>query len=159
VRRAIWFLLTDPAVVPLLTALYVAIGVAFVLSDYTLNNEGLLTHYWASWLRQEFAAVLFFQRTKPVLCLLYAPASAGGPWAAVVAHTVVAATTIPMTAAIGRALGLGLPNFPALAVALSPVYFFGGPAGVSNVDAVTGITLVVYLLCMRRLPFAAGVVA
>ena len=83
-----------------------AIGVAFVLTDYTLNNEGLLTHYWASWLREEFAAVFFFQRTKPVLCLLYAPASAWGPWATLVAHTIVAATTIPMLAAIARALGL-----------------------------------------------------
>jgi hypothetical protein len=154
-----WFLLADPAVVPLLTLLYVAVGVTFVLTDYTLNNEGLLTHYWASWLREEFAAVFFFQRTKPVLCLLYAPASAGGPWATLVAHTVVGATTIPMLAAIGRALGLTLPNFPALVVALSPLYLLGGPAGVENVDGVTGITLVLYLLCARRLPFAAGIVA
>jgi hypothetical protein len=154
-----WLLLTDPAVIPLLTALYVTIGVACVLTNYTLNNEGLLTYYWASWLREEFAAVFFFQRTKPVLCLLYAPASAGGAWATLVAHTVVGATTIPMMAAIGRAVGLKLPNFPALAVALSPLYLLGGPAGVENVDGVTGITLVLYFLCVRRLPFAAGVVA
>jgi hypothetical protein len=153
------FLLSDPAAIPLLTAAYVASGIVLVLTDYTLNNEGLLTHYSASWARRDFLPVFFFQKVRPVLCALYAAISAGGPRATLVAHVAVAAMAIPMMAATARSLGHRLPNLPALAVALSPVYFYGGPAGLSNVDGVVGIALVLYLLCARRLPLAAALVA
>jgi len=158
-RRVTGFLLTAGAALPLLTALYVALGLLFVFTDYTLNDEGLLTYYWASWARQEFVAVLFFQRVRPVLSALYLPASLGGLHSTLVAHVILAALSLPMLAATARALGQRLPNLPALGIALSPLYFYGGAAGFSNVDGVVGISLALYLLCARRRAFLAGLVA
>lgn len=142
-----------------LTAAYVLFGLAFVATDYTLHDEGLLPYYWASWARQDFVPVIFFQRLKPILCTLYAPFSAGGAHATLVAHVLVAAAAIPLIAGTARALGHRLPNLSALILACSPLYFYGGPAGLSNVDGVVAMALVLYLLCARRAPFAAGAVA
>lgn len=158
VRRVTGSLLSGPAVIPLLAVVYVTAGVVLVLTDYTLNDEGLLTYYWANWARQEFVPVFFFQRIRPVLSALYLPASAGGVHGTLIAHVVVAALSLPLIAAVARALGHRLPNLPALAMALSPVYFYGGPAGFSNVDAVVGISLALYLLGVRRRPLLAGLV-
>src|SRR5207248_3168175 len=93
------------------------------------------------------------------LCALYLPRSAAGVHWTLVAHVVVAALSLPMLAAIARALGYRLPNLPALAIALSPLYFYGGPAGLSNTDGAVGICLTLYLLCARRRPVVAGVEA
>ena len=158
-RRVTGFLLSNPAAIPALTAAYLAAGIVLVLTDYTLNNEWVLIHYYASWARRDFVPVFFFQRVHPVLCALFGPISAGGARVTLVAHVVVAATAIPMMAATARSFGYRLPNLPALVVALSPLYFYGGPAGFSNVDGVVGIALVLYLLCVRRQAFAAGLVA
>ncbi|MFI5365361.1 MAG: hypothetical protein ACHQ4J_07030 [Candidatus Binatia bacterium] len=158
-RRVMGLLLSDPAAIPIFVAIYVAAGVMFVLTDYTLNDEGLLTYYWGSWARQAFVPVFFFQRIRPVMAALYLPASAGGVHVTLIAHVVVAALSLPMLAAVARALGHRLPNLPALAVALSPLYFYGGPAGFSNTDGVVGICLALYLLCARRRPLLAGVVS
>lgn len=158
-RRWVSYVLSSPAAIAPLAACYAVAGIAFVLTDYTLNNEGLLTHYWASWARQDFFAVLFYQKIKPVLCVLYAPITGLGSRATLIAHVVVAMTAIPLLAATARSLGYHLANLPALIVALSPFYFFGGAAGFSNVDGVVGITAVWYLVCARRAPFLAGVVA
>ncbi len=152
------FLLTDPAAVALVTTMYVIAGVVFVLSDYTLNDEGLLTHYWANWALRDFVPVFFLQKVHPVLCALYAAVSAGGVRATLLAHVVVAATAMPMLASVARSLGHRLPNVSVLIVALSPLYFYGGAAGFSNTDGIVGICLVLYLLCRRRSPLAAGLV-
>ncbi|MGH7126209.1 MAG: hypothetical protein ACREFI_17670, partial [Stellaceae bacterium] len=152
-------LLSAPAVIPILAVAYIAIGSLFVITDYTLNDEGLLTYYWASWARRDFIPVFFFQRIRPALAALYLPASVFGVHATLIVHVVVAALAIPLLAATARALGHRLPNLPAIAVALSPLYFYGGPAGFSNVDGVVAICLVLYLLCARRRPLLAGIVA
>lgn len=157
-RRLIGALLSAPAVIPILVAAYIAIGSALVITDYALNDEGLLTYYWASWARQEFIPVFFFQRIRPVVAALYLPASAFGVHATLIVHVAVASLSIPLLAATARALGHRLPNLPALAVAMSPLYFYGGPAGFSNVDGVVGICLVLYLLTARW-PVIAGMVA
>jgi hypothetical protein len=157
-RHALSVLLTARAAVYLTAAIYVVAGVVLVVTDYTINDEGMLTHYWASWLRRDFVPVFFFQKAKPVLCVLYAAVSAGGPRATLIAHVIVAAAAIPMLAATARALDYRLPNLPALILALSPLYFYGGAAGLSNVDGVVGIVLTLFLLCVLRLPFAAGLV-
>ncbi len=153
------FLWRSPAVAIALAVFYAVAGAILVYSDYTLNNEGLLTYYWASWARQSFVAVFFFQKVKPVIAALYAPITVLGPHATMLFHTLVAAAAVPMIAAVARALGQARPNLPAAVIALSPVYFFGGPAGVSNVDGMAGIVFSLYLLVARRSPFAAGLVA
>ncbi len=157
-ERLMRWLVEDPAVIWLLTIAYILFGLLFVHSDYTLNDEGLLTHYWASWLRRDFLPVFFFQRVHPVLVVLYAPFSAAGAHATLVAHVLVGAAAIPLMAAIARALGQRLPNLPALTVALSPLYFYGGAAGFPNVDGIVGMVLALYLLCVRHWAFAAGLV-
>jgi hypothetical protein len=158
IRRTMGWLLADPAVVPLLAAIYVGVGAIFVFTDYTLNDEGLLTYYWANWARHAFVPVFFFQRVRPILCALYLPVSAAGVHWTLVAHVLVASLALPMLAAVARALGYRLPNLPAFALALSPLFFYGGPAGFSNADGAVGICLALYLLCARRWPLAAGLV-
>lgn len=158
-RRVLTFLLAEPGPLVVLVAVYVGAGIGLAVTDYALNDEGLLTHYWASFARRDFVPVFFFQRSHPVLSAFYAGVSAWGHQATMVAHVLVAATALPMVAATARSLGYRLPNLPALLLAVSPLYFFGGPAGFANVDGVVGITLVLYLLCARRLPVAAGLVA
>jgi hypothetical protein len=153
------FLLEDRAAVWFLTIAYILFGLFFVQTDYTLNDEGLLTHYWASWARQDFLPVFFFQKVKPVLCALYLPFSPGGVHATLAAHVVVSSMSIPMIASTARALGQRLPNLPAIVLALSPIYFYGGGSGLSNIDGVVGVSLVLYLLSSRRWPLLAGVVA
>lgn len=138
---------------------YVAVGLWFVHTDYALNDEGLLTHYWASWARQDFWPVLFFQKVKPVLATLYAPVSAGGAHATMAAHVVIAALAIPMIGSVARSLGHPAPVVASLIVASSPIFFFGGASGVSNIDGVVGVTAVLWLLACRRSPFLAGAIA
>ena len=142
-----------------ITVAYLLIGLLLAWNQTTLNDEGLLTHYWASWVRQDFLDVLFFQKLKPVLSILYALPSALGTRGTLMAHVLVSATAIPMMAAVSQALGQRFPPLVALIVATSPLFFFGGSAGFSNNDGIVGIALVLYLLCCRRAPLAAGLVA
>jgi hypothetical protein len=152
-------MLSASAFIPLLVAFYVIAGLTLVLTDYTLNDEGVLTYYWGAWARQAFIPVFFFQRVRPVLAALYLPVSAGGLHVTLMAHVATAALAIPMIAAVARALGQRSANLPALVMALSPLYFYGGAAGLSNTDGVVGISLVLYLLCVSHRPLLAGVIA
>lgn len=142
-----------------IAAVYVSTGVFLVVTQLTLNDEGLLTYYWARWLRSDFSATFFFQKLKPVLCLIYAVPAIFGIQAMMLVHVLVAASAVPLMAATARSLGHRLPNAAALVVAFSPLYFFGGSAGFANNDGVVGMTLVLYLLCARRRPLMAGFVA
>lgn len=142
-----------------LTAAYVFIGLIFALTDRNFHDEGLLTYYWAAWVRQDWAPVLFLQKTKPVLAALYAPVSGAGIRATMIAHVVLAATAIPALAATARRLGHALPNLPALAMAVSPLYLFGGSSGLSNVDGAAGVALAFCFLTGARQPWLGGFVA
>jgi len=156
--RALDFVLRDPRAILPMVAVYLAFGFAFLQTDYVLNDEGLATVVWASAARHELLAVLFFQKAKPVLSLLYLPAAALGFRTALGMHLAVASLAIPFLGATARALRLQLPNLPSLIVALSPVYFLGGAAGISNVDGVVGTALFLYLLIARKKDGWAGVV-
>lgn len=158
-RSVAEFVLTDRRVIAVLTIAYVVTGLLFVRSDYTLHDEGLLTHYWASWARQDFVPVFFYQKVKPLLAAIYAPFTAAGIRATMAAHVIVASTAIPMIAATARSLGHQIPNLPAIVVAFSPIYLYGGSAGLSNVDGLVGVILVVYLLTAQRRPLLAGIVS
>lgn len=151
-------LLTDRRVPWLIALVYVAASLVMIRTDYVLNDEGLFTYMSADYTRHAFAATFFFQKAKPVLCLLYLlPVWAGLSWF-LIAHTLVAAAAIPMIASIARALDIRLANLAAIILAFSPVYFFGGAAGVANTDGVAAILLFLYLLTVHRQFFAAGAV-
>lgn len=150
--------LTDRRVVWALTLLYVVVGVFCIATDYTLNDEGLVTVTTADLARHFPLEVLLVQKSKPVLALLYMPFTMFGIRTLLVAHLLVAAAAIPLAAAVARALRFSLPNVPALVIAASPGYLLAGPAGLSNTDGVVGVTLVLYLLLARRRAVAAGLV-
>jgi hypothetical protein len=156
--RAFFFAMRDRRALPWIAAAYLAFGLAFVFTDCVLNDEGLTTVVWAGAARHELLAVLFFQKSKPVLSLLYLPAGALGARPLLAMHVAVASLAIPLMGATSRALRLQLPNLPSLLLALSPVYFFGGAAGLSNVDGVVGTSLFLYLLIARKKEGWAGLV-
>lgn len=141
-----------------LTLLYILIGLVCIATDYTLNDEGLVTYTTADLARHAPIDVLFVQKVKPVLTLFYTMFSGLGVHGLLCVHLLVSALAIPMIAAVARALGFSMPNLPALALAFSPAFLFAAPAGLSNADGVMGVTLVLYLLLSRQNPLAAGVV-
>lgn len=157
-RRAVDSLGTSRLLLGGLTIVFAAAGVALVLGEGIVNDEGLMTHVFARWLTLEPWAVLFFQKVKPMVCVLYALPSLGGATSTLVAHVLVAALAAPMLAAVARRLGLRWPNLPALLLLASPLYLFGAAAGVSNTDGVALSTLVLYLTVARGWHWAAGLV-
>jgi hypothetical protein len=156
--RALSAVLSDRRAIVVLVAAYLALGLCFLATDYTLNDEGQVTVMFARWARTAPLAVFFFQRAKPILVALYLPAGFAGHRAVLACHLLVASAAIPLMYGTARALGLRLPVIAALAVAASPLYLLGGPAGISNVDGVLGVSLVLWLLAARRSWFAAGLV-
>lgn len=156
--RLLTGLLSGRAVVPVLMLLYIALGFWFLGNDYALNDEGLLTYLYANWASHDLWPVLFFQKAKPVLTLIYMPASLAGIPGFLVLHLVLSSLTLPLLVSLGRALGLGAPNAAAFVVALSPIFLLGGAAGLNNLDGLLGTTLFLYLLVVRRQPLAAGLV-
>jgi hypothetical protein len=155
---ALDFLLTDRRVPWVLAAGFFALGSVFAVTDYTLNDEGLFTFMSADQTRYAFNAIFFFQKSKPVLSLLYWLPVLGGLTPFFVAHTLVAALAIPMAAATARAMKILTPNVPAFILAFSPLYLFGAPAGLANTDGVAGVVVALWLLLALQRPFLAGVV-
>ncbi len=157
-RGAAW-LLQAPAATWLLTAAAVVLSLLAIAFDRYLHDEGLLTWYFAQMTAADPAALLFFQKSRPLLSLLYAPlALLGlGLTSFLVLHALIAAAALPLLAASARALGLGeTANLAPALLATSSLWFACGPAGVSNSDAVTGLCLVVFLWVVRERPLAAG---
>lgn len=148
----------DPRVLFVLTVLYIVVGIICVATDYTLNDEGLVTFTTADLARHHPLEVFFVQKAKPVLVLLYRPVAGLGVHGLLYVHLLAMAPAIAMIGAVARALGFALPNIPALALAASPAFLLAAPAGLSNADGVTGVVLVLYLLLARKNAFAAGLV-
>ncbi|MGH7788336.1 MAG: hypothetical protein ACRERC_15815, partial [Candidatus Binatia bacterium] len=157
-RRAVDALGSSRLALGGLTAVFAAAGLALVLGQGIVSDEGLLTHVFARWLTLEPLAALFFQKIKPTVCVLYAVPSLGGAQSTLVAHVLVAALAAPMLATVARRLGLRWPNLPALLLLASPLYLFGAAAGVSNTDGVALSILVLYLTVARGWHWAAGLV-
>jgi hypothetical protein len=156
--RGLGWGLRNRRVVAALTIAYLLIGAYFIATDYSLNDEGLQTFTVAELLRHEPLAVFFVQKVKPVLAVLYAPVVGFGLLPFLVMHLVLAAVSVPLISSVARALGFALPNVPAAVMAFSPVFLMVGPAGISNADGVTGLTLMLYLLLVRGSGVAAGLV-
>jgi|GEM_PF-1600473 len=136
---------SHPLVPWLLAAVYVSIGIGNVLSDTFLNDEGLLAYYFAGMLWDAPFHVFFWQKSRPFLSLLYAPAAAGGLSIFLIAHVVVASFAGPLAAAVARIWDHRYPNLPAVLVLASPLLIAAGPAGVTNADAVVLAVLAVWL--------------
>jgi hypothetical protein len=129
-----------------------------VLSARYLNNEGLVTWYFASLIGQEPIATLFFQKARPVVATLYAAIAPLGLRAFAIAHVLVAAAAIPLLAATAERLGQRCPNVPALIFASSPLVLMTAPGGHANLDAAAGLIVALWLLIVRRNSLAAGAV-
>jgi hypothetical protein len=157
ISRGVTFLLTDTRALACITAIYLLAGFALFHFDAALNDEGLIIHYVGTWARVDPQVVFFAQKAKPILAILYALPSLGGVAWTMMAHLVVSALALPLIAGFARRLGYRLPNFPALVIGFSPVFFLGGPAGIPNNDAVVGTVLVLFLLA-RGYSLSSGLV-
>ena len=151
------FVLSDRRALWLLTAAYVAVNLILLERAAVVNDEGLLVHYTATWVRLDLPAVFFLQKAKPVLSVLYALPAAAGVWWTMLAHVCVSALALPFLGEFAHSYGYRLPNVPALVVAASPVFLLGGAAGIANNDAIVGTALVLFLLGGGH-AFAAGLV-
>ncbi len=152
------WLMRAPAAAWLLSAAVVLFALVSAQSDRYLHDEGLLTWYFAQMTAADPAALIFFQKSRPLLGLIYAPLAALGVglWGFTVAHSLVAAAALPLLAATARSLGLKVANLAPALLATSALWLACGPSGVSNSDAVTGLALVLYLWIVRERPLLAG---
>jgi hypothetical protein len=151
-------LLRDRRVTWALTLVFAVVGSEAALRGRYFHDEGLLSWYFASLVRAEPVAALFFQKVRPTMALLYAPIAGLGFEVFAVVHTLVAAAGIPMIVAIARKFGHRAPNVAGLVLASSPLYMAAAPSGQSNVDGVVGLIVACWLLYVRERPGAAGAV-
>ncbi|HFE46278.1 MAG TPA: hypothetical protein ENJ18_12405 [Nannocystis exedens] len=152
------WLMCAPAATWLLSAGVVLFALIAAQTDRYLHDEGLLTWYFAQMPAAEPAALIFLQKSRPLLGLIYAPlATLGlGRWGFTVVHSLVAVSALPLLAATARSLNIKAANLAPALLASSALWLACGPAGVSNSDAVTGLALVLYLWIVRERPLAAG---
>ena len=157
-QRIFTLVFASRLVLGIMTVLFIVTGLLVVFGHFIIYDEGLLTYVFARWLVLDPIPVLFFQKIKPVACVLYAIPSLGGIEVTLATHVVLAALAAPMLAAVARTLDIRIPNLPALIVLVSPLFLVGAAVGISNVDGVVAITLFLYLAIARRSYWLAGVV-
>jgi hypothetical protein len=148
---------SHPLVPWLLAAAYATLGLHHVLADTFLNDEGMLSYFFAGLTWDAPLDTFFWQKSRPLLALFYAPAAAAGLSVFLVVHVVVAALAGPLAAAVARAWDHRYPNLAAALVLASPLMLAAGPAGVSNTDAVVLALFAVWLAARER-PLPAGLV-
>lgn len=142
-----------------LGACHFALSAVFVRQDTFLNNEGIFTFIAARMLPDDPVPVLFLLKLRPPIAALYAGPAALGFDAFGIAHALVAAAAVPLTAVLARALGHERPNLPALVVAASALLLACGAAGVGNADATTlGVLAATCSFAWKR-PALAGFLA
>ena len=141
--------------------LVLVLGLFFTLAGLSLqqgrylHDEGLLTHLFALMTARAPAAALFLQKTRPPISALYAPLSGSLDlffWA----HITVGALGVVALWLAARALGHAVPILAPAILALSPLYIGGSVAGLSNTDAVAGLSLFAWLYATDRRVGAAA---
>lgn len=142
--------LDRPAVTWAIAGAYVVIGMVLLFGVGIVHDEGLATYFFARFVGHDFAAAFFCQKFKPVVAAFYAPVAALGLRTFLVVHVLVGAAGVVLAARAARALGVGASALAAAIVAFSPVYLAGGPLGLSNVDGVVALCLVLDLYARRR---------
>ena len=156
--RAFAFTFESPLALGLMTSLFAVTGLVLVFGHFIVQDEGLSTYTFAHWLVLNPLPVLFFQKAKPVLGLMFAVPSTGGPEALLAVHVLVAALVAPMMAAVARSMGIRAPNLAALIVLVSPLFLFGAAAGISNCEGVFAVSVFLYLTLTQRRYWLAGIV-
>ncbi|MEM9191936.1 MAG: hypothetical protein AAGF12_22375 [Myxococcota bacterium] len=138
-------------------AAFAVYGVVAIVEDLHLNDEGLLTYYFAAMAGEAPLDVLFFMKSRPVVSLVFLPVAALGLDAFLIAHVLGASLAVVLVSMVAEALGHRRPWIAGAIMATSPLYLAGAPAGISNVDAVVGVCLSVLLLVRGRPGGAAAV--
>ena len=156
-RARINTLLRHPWVPWIVAAAFVVAELAAIHAEIFLNSEGILTWIFAGLTRESTVDMLFFQKARPPISLLYAPVAALGLRPFFWAHALFAALAIPLSAGLARRFNHKYPNLPAALVAFSPLYFAGGASGVQNTDGTVGLLAAAWLMA-RKEPMAAGLV-
>lgn len=148
-------LATHPGVSWLIAAAFAASGLVAIHANTFLNGEGILTWIFAGQMSEAPLDMLFFLKIRPPLSLFYAPIAVLGLKPFLQMHVLLGAFAIPLTASLARRFDHARPNFVALLVAISPLYFAGATAGVQNSDATVALLLAAWLMARKQL-IAAG---
>lgn len=142
--------LDRPALTWAIACAYVAVGAWLLFGRAITHDEGLATYFFARYVGEDFLPAFFCQKFKPVVAAFYAPWAAFGLRPFLVAHVLVGAAGIVLAGRAARAFGIGASGLAAAVVAFSPVYLVGGPLGLSNVDGVVALCLVLVLYARDR---------
>lgn len=142
-----------------IAATFAALGIADVIAERHLHDEGQLTALFARLLAEQPLDIFFWQKSRPPISLLYAPFAAIGPVAFGTAHVLVAAVGVVAMARIAATLDHRWPNLAAAVLAASPLYFDCAAAGVSNSDGVAFALVGTWLWhCRGRVVLGAALV-
>jgi hypothetical protein len=158
-RRLIDALLSDPPPFRSSSRRTSRWGSWLVLTDYVLNDEGLLTYYWASWARREFVPVFFSNGSDHASRRSIFPPHPFGVHPTLIAHVVVASLSIRCfrrDRPVARASAAQPPVAHGRHVAALLLRWAGR---LLERRRVVGLCLVVYLLSARHRPLLAGMVA
>ncbi|HEX8795349.1 MAG TPA: hypothetical protein VF765_30580 [Polyangiaceae bacterium] len=137
--------LDRPAVTWAIAGAYVVAGCWLLLGRALVHDEGLATYFFARYVGEDFLPAFFCQKFKPIVAAFYAPWALLGLRTFLVAHVLVGGAGVVLAGRAARALGIGASGLAAAVVAFSPVYLVGGPLGLSNVDGVVALCLVLVL--------------
>lgn len=133
--------------VGVLVLVYVMMGLRALSDDRYLDDEGLLTHLYAEFLRRDFAATFFWLKVHPALAILNLPGTVLGLGGFFVLHVFIGAIGIVFIAIAARRADIREVGLAPLVLATSPLYVQGGASGIGNVDgvAVASGALALYL--------------
>jgi hypothetical protein len=109
-------------------------GLSALADDRYLDDEGILTHLYADFLRRDFTATFFWLKSHPALALLNLPGAALGLNGFFVLHVLIGAAGVLCIAIAARRAGIREVGIAPLALATSPLYVAGGASGIANVD-------------------------
>jgi hypothetical protein len=138
---------------------YVVMGFSALADDRYLDDEGILTHLYADFLRRDFTATFFWLKSHPALALLNLPGAALGLNGFFVLHVLIGAAGVLCIAIAARRAGIREVGIAPLALATSPLYVAGGASGIANVDG-AAVAAGALALCLGPSPgIVAGLVA
>ena len=149
------WLLDARAAAWLAAGLFLALVLLLGAQGRFLHDEGLFTFQHCRTLWDEWWAIFFLHKGKPVNVLLGALPALGGYRAFLVGHALLSACALPLVAGTARALGLRHPNLAAWFLATSGIFAVSAANGYPNAIGATALALFLYLYyTKRRVPAA-----